>query len=253
MRPIILNIKSGIINTTSADHQSIKPFSYWWQLPFQPWHKGRMRKTTAPEYYTNLALKQGLLHIGFRHSLSGQVVQITIFESELNALCNIGWLVRYWIYSQIWNGIFVETQIAPNLTLKTHTNFQKDYPKQEEGLGCNDLSPLKNHIPLRIFLEILQISPQNILCGKSLCCTGLPNTLSTAVIWSTATAASRSHSPFLRRSFPKYFTGHWKSMLCILFPHRDIFSSSIEMEQCQIYSYFFGHQWPIHWYVVIAL
>ena len=144
------------------------------------------------------------------------------------------------MYYQIWNGIFVKTQIAPNLPLTTHTNFQKDYPKQEEGLSCNDLSPLKNHINhLRIFLEILQISPQNILCGKSLCCTGLPNTLSTAVIWSTATAASRSHSPFLRRCFPKYFTEHRKSIFCILFPHRDIFSSSIEIEQYQIYSYLF--------------
>ena len=136
------------------------------------------------------------------------------------------------MYYQIWNGVFVKTQIAPNLPLTTHTKFQKNYSEQEEGLGCNDLSPLKNHIPLRIFLEILQISPQNILCGKSLCCTGLPNTLSTAVIWSTATAASRSHSPFLRRSFPKYFTGHWKSLLCILFPHCDI-----EIEQYQIYSF----------------
>ena len=56
---------------------------------------------------------------------------------------------------QIWNGIFVKAQIAPNLPLTTHTNFQKDYSKQEECLGCNDLSLLKNLILLRIFLEIL--------------------------------------------------------------------------------------------------
>ena len=209
MRPTILNITPGIINTTSDDHQSIKPFSYWWQLPFHPWHKGRMRKRTVTEYDTNLAFKQGLLHIGFRHSLSGQVVQITIFESELNALCNIGWLALYWMYNQIWNGILVKTQIAPNLPLTTHTNFQKDYPELR-FISSQEWYSLEN-----ISLDIIkQISPQNILCGKSLCCTGLPNTLSTAVIWSTATAASRSHSPFLRRSFPKYFTGHWKSMLC---------------------------------------
>ena len=138
------------------------------------------------------------------------------------------------MYYQIWNGIFVKAQIAPNLPLTTHTNFQKDYPELR-FISSQEWYSLEN-----ISLDIIkQISPQNILCGKSLCCTGLPNTLSTAVIWSTATAASRSHSPFLRRCFPKYFTGYWKSMLCILFPHRDIFSSSIEIEQHQIYSYLF--------------
>ena len=59
------------------------------------------------------------------------------------------------MYYQIWKGIFVKTQIAPNLPLTTHTNFQKDYPKQEEGLGYNDLPPLKNDNLLRIFLKIL--------------------------------------------------------------------------------------------------
>ena len=143
------------------------------------------------------------------------------------------------MYYQIWNGIFVKTQIAPNLPLTTNTNFQKDYPSRRRVLqwfiSSQEWYSLEN-----ISWDIIkQISPQNILCGKSLCCTGLPNTLSTAVIWSTATAASRSHSPFLRRCFPRYFTGHWKSMRCILFPHRDIFSSSIEIEQYQIYSFLF--------------
>ena len=35
------------------------------------------------------------------------------------------------MYYQIWNGIFVKTQIAPNPPLTTHTNFQKDYLKQD--------------------------------------------------------------------------------------------------------------------------
>ena len=125
---------------------------------------------------------------------------------------------------------------SPNCTLPTTNNTYQLSKRLFEAGGVSGLqwfiSSQESYSLKNISWDIIkQISPQNILCGKSLCCTGLPNTLSTAVIWSTATAASRSHSPFLRRSFPKYFTGHWKSMLCILFPHRDMFLFSIKIEK----------------------
>ena len=202
--------KNEVRDSSRVWHQSsfqTRPVAYWFP-PLTVWPSGadyniRIRIECTLQYWMACAILLNVLPNMQRHICQKPKLHLTYHLQHIPTFKKIIW-------SRIGGGSGLQWFIS-----------------SQESLG-------------NIFQDIMkQISPQNILCGKSLCCTGLPNTLSTAVIWSTATAASRSHSPFLRRSFPKYFTGHRTSLLCIVFPHRDIFSSSIEIKQYQIYSYLF--------------
>ena len=163
------------------------------------------------------------------------------------------------MYYQIWNGIFVKAQIAPNLPLTTHTNFQKDYSKQEECLGCNDLSLLKNLILLRIFLEILSSKYlHKIFYAAKVCVAqGCPILCPLRSFGPLPQPPLEAIHLFSEDLFPNisvcigkwiYFTGHWKSMLCIF-----VASSSWHILILNRYwaisnllLLVFEHQWPIH-------
>ena len=142
------------------------------------------------------------------------------------------------MYYQIWNGIFVKTKIALNLPLTTHTNFQKDYPKQGEDLGFSEYPLSWMIFSWEYFSRYYQanISTKYFMRQKSVLHRVAQYFVHCGHLVHRHSRLSKPFT-FSQKIFSQIF--HWKSMLSIFFPHRDIFSSTIEIEPYQIYSYLF--------------
>ena len=159
------------------------------------------------------------------------------------------------MYYQIWNGIFVKTKIALNLPLTTHTNFQKDYPKQGEDLGFSEYPLSWMIFSWEYFSRYYQanISTKYFMRQKSVLHRVAQYFVHCGHLVHRHSRLSKPFT-FSQKMFSHIF--HWAlkiHALYLIFSSWHILIFNRNWAISNLLLLIFGHQWPIHWYIVIAL